>query len=103
MKTAPNRDVSTDALRASVDLYRDLVENASDLIYVTDLQGNFTAINRAAQRISGYTREEALRMNIAQLVAPESLESARQMIHRTLRGEQGTTSNLDLVDRKSVV
>ncbi|MEO7651643.1 MAG: diguanylate cyclase, partial [Bryobacteraceae bacterium] len=92
-------DVSTDALRARVDLYRDLVENANDLIYVTDLQGNFTAINRAAQRISGYTKEEVLRMNIAQLVAPESLASARQMIQTTLRGEQGTTSNLDLVTK----
>jgi len=41
------------ALRASEQMYRELVENASDLIYVIDLQGNFTSINRAAQRISG--------------------------------------------------
>src|SRR5918911_888844 len=70
---APQRDEDL-ALRASEQMYRDLVENASDLIYVIDLQGNFTPINRAAQRISGYTRAEALRMNIAQLVASEYLE-----------------------------
>jgi len=46
-------------------LYRDLVENASDLIYVIDLQGN-SHPSTGAQRISGYTRSEALRMNIAQ-------------------------------------
>src|SRR6266568_8124630 len=66
------------ALRASEQMYRELVENASDVIYVIDLQGNFTSINRAAQRISGYTRAEALKMNIAHLVASEYLEAARQ-------------------------
>src|SRR4026209_1262240 len=70
------------ALRASEQMYRELVENASDLIYVIDLQGNFTSINRAAQRISGYSRAEALKMNIGQLVASEYLESARQMIQK---------------------
>ena len=87
------------ALRASEQLYRDLVENASDLIYVTDLQGNFTSINRAAQRISGYTRAEALSMNIAQLVASEYLESARQMIQKALRGDPATTYDLEIVTK----
>jgi diguanylate cyclase (GGDEF)-like protein/PAS domain S-box-containing protein len=64
-----------------------LVENANDLIYCIDLQGNFTSFNRTAQRTSGYSRPEALRMNIAHLVAPEHLDAARQMMHKTLRGE----------------
>ena len=74
-----------------------MVENASDLIYVTDLQGNFTSINRAARRISGYSRTEALKMNIAQLVASDHLEIARQMIQRALRGGPATTYDLDIV------
>src|SRR3989454_6878132 len=86
-------------LRASEQMYRELVENASDLIYVIDLQGNFTSINRAAQRISGYTRAEALKMNIAQLVASEYLESARQMIQKALRGGPATTSDLEIVTK----
>src|SRR5436190_14484619 len=85
------------ALRASEQMYRDLVENASDLIYVIDLQGNFTSINRAAQRASGYTRAEALRMNIAQLVAPEYLETARRMMQKALRGDPATTYDLEIV------
>ena len=95
------RDIREDdrSLRASEQMYRELVENASDLIYVIDLQGNFTSINRAAQRISGYTRAEALKMNIAQLVASEYLESARQMIQKALRGEPATTSDLEIVTK----
>ena len=87
------------ALHASEQMYRELVENASDLIYVIDLQGNFTSFNRAAQRVSGYTRTEALAMNIAQLVASEYLESARQMIQKALHGEPATTSDLEIVTK----
>ena len=85
------------SLHASEQMYREMVENASDLIYVTDLQGNFTSINRAARRISGYSRAEALKMNIAQLVASDHLETARQMIQKALRGEPATTYDLDIV------
>jgi PAS domain S-box-containing protein len=51
--------------------YRELVENASDIIYAHDLEGLFTWVNRACERVTGYTREEALRMRIWDLVAPE--------------------------------
>src|SRR5437764_11820933 len=86
-------------LHASEQMYRELVENASDLIYVIDLQGNFTSINRAAQRVSGYSQTEALMMNIAQLVSAEYLESARQMIQKALHGEPATTSDLEIVTK----
>ena len=86
-------------LRAREERYRDLVENANDLIYSIDLQGNFTSINKAAQRISGYTREEILNMNIAHLVAPEYLETARQMIQKTLRGDGSSPYELEFITK----
>jgi two-component system sensor histidine kinase/response regulator len=75
------------ALRESEGRYRDLFENANDIIYTHDLQGNFTSINRAAERLSGYTRAEALQMHISQVVVPEHLELANQVIARQLAGE----------------
>jgi len=59
-------------LRASEQRYRDLFENANDIVYTHDLQGNFTSINAAGERVTGYSRAEALRMNISRIVAPES-------------------------------
>jgi DNA-binding NtrC family response regulator len=59
------------ALRDSEARYRELFENANDLVYVHDLAGNFLAINKAAERISGYARDEALGMNLNRVVAPE--------------------------------
>ena len=51
--------------------YRELVENASDIIYAHDLEGRFTWVNKACEKITGFSREEALQMRIWDLIAPE--------------------------------
>lgn len=84
-------------LRKSEELYRDLIENAHDLIYSIDLEGNYTSINQAVERITGYTREEALAMNICQVVAPEHLTKVRQMIGQTMAGDGFTAYESELV------
>ena len=47
------------SIKESEERYRELFENANDIIYTHDLQGNFTSLNRSGERITGYTREEA--------------------------------------------
>lgn len=91
------RNRAEDTLRASEQRYRELFDNARDLVYTHDLHGNFTALNRAAQQITGYSRDEALQMNLAQLVAPEHLELAQAMIARNLGGETNATYELAIV------
>ena len=69
-----------EALRASEERYRGLFETANDIVFTLDAQGNFTSLNRAGERVSGYTRDEALTMNYADIVAPEYTEEARSLI-----------------------
>ena len=67
--------------------YRELVEHANDVVYVHDLQGNFTEVNAAASRVYGYSHDEILHLNVADIVDPEYLDLARQSTAARLRGE----------------
>ena len=77
--------------------YRELFENAGDLIYTTDLAGNFTSINPAGERLTGYTREELLASNIGQIVAAESLGTILQMMDHAVKGVSPTTYELEVL------
>jgi PAS domain S-box-containing protein len=84
-------------LSQSEERYRDLVENAHDLIYEHDLEGNYTSTNKAGEQITGYSLEESLKLNLKQTVAPEYLEKAQQMFAQTLAGEKVTAYDLEIV------
>jgi len=77
-------------LALSETQYRELFENVIDIVYLHDMEGRFLAVNGAAARASGYTREEFLQMNIAQLLVPEDLARNQTIIHRMIAGKQPT-------------
>jgi PAS domain S-box-containing protein len=58
-------------LRESRERYRHIIENASDIIYRCDEDGNFTFVNQTAARITGYLERELVGMHFTQLVLPE--------------------------------
>src|SRR5579859_7395431 len=79
--------------------YRDLFENASDMVYTHDLAGNLTSLNRAGERMTGYSREEALKLNLAQLVTPDYLDVARGILGHDQPDGCGAAYEIDIVTR----
>lgn len=71
-----------EALQQSERRYRELFENAAAMVYTADLEGRITSLNKRGEEITGYTREEALGISLADLAAPASVGLARQMIAR---------------------
>ena len=63
-----HRKLMEQALRASEEKYRMIIENIEDGYYEVDLSGNFTFFNDAMCRIVGYTRKEMMGMNNQQIM-----------------------------------
>lgn len=51
------------------DKYLTLVENAPDIVFVVDLEGNFLYINKTAQKITGHSLSQLLEKSLMGLVA----------------------------------
>jgi diguanylate cyclase (GGDEF)-like protein/PAS domain S-box-containing protein len=86
---------------ASEEQYRELFENAYDLVYTHDLTGRITSINKATERITGYARGEALQMRFNQWVAPEFQPIARRMLDRQIVGEVPKTQEIEIIAKDS--
>jgi PAS domain S-box-containing protein len=78
-------------LRRSEERYRELVDNANDIVYTTDMEGRYTSLNRAGEHISGYTREEVVGMSWKKMVAPEYVSLVSEMLLRKLAGQKAVT------------
>jgi two-component system, sensor histidine kinase and response regulator len=87
------------ALRASEERYRDLFENAHDIIYTHDLTGNYTSVNKASEKITGYTRAESLRMNMIDAIAPEYLKFVREVIRAKSNQSSQSAYEIEIITR----
>lgn len=68
------------------ELFRDLCENADDLIQSVSPEGRFLYVNRAWLRTLGYRREEVSSVTFTDVIHPESLDHCRRMLDELLHG-----------------
>jgi PAS domain S-box-containing protein len=93
------RHVAEEALRSGEERFRELFENANDVIFLHDLKGIVIAINRAAEYITGYTRSEVIGRSFADLVAPEARNQIQDSISAHLGGSAAQHYELPILSR----
>ncbi|MEO7081431.1 MAG: PAS domain S-box protein [Flavobacteriales bacterium] len=77
-----------EALRLSEERYRDLVDNANDLIHSVDMDGKVIFANNAWKRTLGYDDKDLVDLNMIDLLAPSDREAAQQWLTNAPDGIQ---------------
>ncbi len=92
------RKRAEEAQRKSEQRYRDMFDNANDIVFTYDMSGQVTWMNKAAVRLSGYTYDDMMQMGSVDMVAPEHRDLAFRMRDEKLKGHpEPTTYELDII------
>lgn len=91
--TAISRDITErlhaeESLRHSEHRYRSLFENANDALATFTLDGIITEVNRAAEHLLGWSREELLGQHVSKFATPASVALVEERARRFLAGEK---------------
>jgi PAS domain S-box-containing protein len=74
------------ALKQSEERYRDLLDNASDLIQSVDPTGSFIYVNRAWKETLGYSDPEIAAMKVFDIICPDCREGCLQLFQQIMQG-----------------
>jgi PAS domain S-box-containing protein len=63
------------ALKKSEEKYKSYIDNAPDGVFVTNEKGKYVEVNIAACNITGYSKDDLLKMSVADILPEESLKN----------------------------
>jgi PAS domain S-box-containing protein len=84
-------------MEKELGLLATVVHNSNDAITVQDLKGNIISWNLGAERIYGYSKAEAMKMNIRRIIPEHRQDEMRSLTERVLKGE-----NIELFETQHI-
>jgi PAS domain S-box-containing protein len=67
-------------VKESSEKYWDLFENSRDILFTMDTEGRLTAVNKAAEKFSGYSKVELAGKSVLGFLMPEGAEAAKRVL-----------------------
>lgn len=83
-----------EAIRESQKRYQTLTDESSDAIFILDTEGNFLEVNKRAEQLTGYAREELLNLHFAKLHSDEVIRDVVACFEKGL--QTGSSSYVEL-------
>lgn len=82
------RQRAREELKSSFEIFRVIFESAPDVIYLTDLRGNFVDGNKMAETITGFSKGELVGRNFvaAGLLSGDQMPKAAVLLAKNARG-----------------
>ncbi len=80
-----DRKKAEDALKASEEKHRTIVENIDAVYYEVDLHGNWVFLNEAVSKVFGLEREALVGRNYRDFTTVENAEALLQVFHEVFR------------------
>lgn len=80
--------------------YRALMDNARELIWAHDLDGNLTSMNPPCEQLLAYAREEWSDLAMSQMFDFEYRDAAQQVIQETLDARRKTFSRMVILTKR---
>ena len=90
-KLKRENEILNEKLVMSEDRYRYLVHNSPDIIYTLDEYGNFTFINSATERLTGYKTQELVGKHYSYIVYGDDLEKTKWCFHNRRTGDRAAS------------
>jgi PAS domain S-box-containing protein len=81
------RRKAEEALRESEERFRDLFENANDLMQSIDMEGRFLYVNRKWLETLGYSKEEVVKLNLLDIIRKDQVAHCMECLEKVASGE----------------
>jgi two-component system sporulation sensor kinase A len=90
--------------RSFTEAFECLFENASDAIYILDKHGNFVTVNRKAEELTGFKREDFIGKSFRKIIPLKSLPKAVGGFLDVIRGKEVRLElELKTADKKRIL
>jgi PAS domain S-box-containing protein len=82
------RKKALERLKESEEMFRTISNNLSNALYIFNPEGDFIYVNPAATKITGYTRQELIKMKFWQVCHPDYMEMVKKRGFTRISGKE---------------
>jgi PAS domain S-box-containing protein len=99
-KTERARKIAEDALRASEEYFREVIENSSDIIIILDRRGTIRYVSPSVDRFLGYCPHEMTGKNTFRFIHPADVARAIAVFSQAILQKDSVISNTFRIKHK---